>query len=195
MNHREYHMNSAFSTLPQFEISQFEITDTVARCSGVIKNIATLSNAESGERVTICVNQNKFIWGRLSEINLQSFQTTVDVSFVVSREYLEICRVYPFLSGYWGDMAELVFDNSIIWKRVKFKPHDSTRYHPDGRVEIVKGGWDHEHCQICKQTISTYENDDHYGYANQDDNWLCDSCYHKYVLKKSLDFIILDQVF
>ena len=35
--------------------------------------------------------------------------------------------------------------------------------------------------------ISEYENP--YGYQDQDDQWLCETCYQKYVVPKSLDFI------
>jgi hypothetical protein len=195
VNYRESHMNLIFATLPQFEISEIKETGSVIKCSGIIKNLATLLRARSGWIVTICVNQNEFIKGKFSEINSQNFQATIDVSNLYSQGYLVVGKDYPLLDGYWGDLVELVFNNSITWKQVKFEHHDSTAHYPDGKVEIIKGGWDHEHCQICSQTISTFEKDNNYGYVNQDDNWLCESCYQRYVLKKSLDFINLNQVF
>jgi hypothetical protein len=188
-------MNSAFTALPQFEIVQIEKSNSVIKYSGIVKNLVSFTKTKSGSIAVICANQNNFIEGRFSEVNLQDFQVTIEVSDVDSQKYLEIGKDYPLLDGYWGELTELVFDNSIIWKRHKFEPHDSTVHYPDGRVEIAKDGWDHEHCRICLQKISTFETDKNYGYVNQSDHWLCESCYQNYVLKKSLDFIYLNQLF
>ena len=188
-------MDSAFTALPQFEIVQIEKKNSVTKYSGVVKNFVSFTKAESGWIVVICTNQNNFIKGRFSEVNLQDFQVTIEVSDIDSQVYLEVGKVYPLLDGYWGELTELVFDNSIIWERRKFEPRDSTVHYPDGRVEIAQGGWDHEHCKICSQNISTFETDENYGYVNQSDNWLCETCYQNYVSKKSLDFIYLNQLF
>jgi hypothetical protein len=188
-------MNAAFITLPQCEIFDIEKTETAIKLSGVLKNVASLSRAMTGWVVMICVPENKFIRGKLNELNSDNFQVSVEVSNLEFQDYFSVGDIYPLLDGYWGDLAKLVFDDSLIWQKVKFEAQDSIVYHPDGTVETVQGGWDHEHCRICLQNISNFEAANHYGYVNQDADWLCESCYQKYVTNKSLGFINLDQVF
>ena len=130
-------MDSAFTALPQFEILKIEKDNSVIKYLGVVKNLVSFTKAESGWIVVICANQNNFIEGRFSEVNLRDFQVTIEVSNIDSQEYLEVGKDYPLLDGYWGELRELVFDNSIIWERRKFEPHDSTVHYPDGRVEIA----------------------------------------------------------
>ena len=66
-----------------------------------------------------------------------------------------------------------------------FKPHDTWMHSPDGRVEFVPNGWDHEHCHFpfCGERISPYEGDDHTGYVDEDGKiWFCNDCYERYIL-------------
>lgn len=189
-------MKITFATLPQFEVLEIKRIDSVTRCSGIIKNIVSLSKAEPEWIVTIYVNQSKFIQGRFSEVDSKTFHVTIDLINLGYSNNIVVGNNYPMLDGYWGDLAELVFNTSTVWKRVKFEPRDSIVHHLDGKIEIVKGGWEHEHCEICSQTISQYEsNNNSYGYVNQKDNWLCQSCYEKYVQEKSLNFINRNQLF
>ncbi len=141
------------------------------------------------------VSENQFIKGKLTEIESEDFQATIEVSDPKLQDYFVSGAEYALLNAYWGELATLVLDNSIVWNSVKFEPKDSVVYHPDGRVENVKGGWDHEHCRICFQNISLFEADNQFGYVNQNDDWLCESCYQKYVANKSLGFINLGQMF
>lgn len=56
-----------------------------------------------------------------------------------------------------------------------------------GKHEIIRGGWDHEHCCVCLAHID----DDHnpWGYISVDDGWLCEACHKKYIVERSLDFL------
>ena len=187
-------MNALFTTLPQFELLRVEKTGSGIKYSGVIKNVVALDKAKPGWIVTI-VAENEFIKGKFLEIHSESFQASIESSNLESQNYLRVYRTYPLLDGYWGGLAELVLNPSMVWKKMKFESHDTNTYYPDGRVEFVKDGWDHEHCQICFQNISTFEEGEHFGYVNQNDDWLCESCYQKYVASKSLSFINHDQLF
>ena len=51
--------------------------------------------------------------------------------------------------------------------------------------QLVPGGWDHEHCHLCKGHI----NNGDFGYRDEDDQWLCESCYDKYVKPHDLSFV------
>jgi hypothetical protein len=50
--------------------------------------------------------------------------------------------------------------------------------HGDGFV--VSGGWNHAHCKLCWETISTHEGYKHFGYTDGSD-WVCQDCYEKYI--------------
>jgi hypothetical protein len=188
-------MSSVFAKLPQFEISQVEKVGSFIKYSGLLKNTSTFAKAKPGWVVVICLESNRFLEGRFSVINSSTFQAVIDVSDEHVPISLVVGNEYPLLAGYWGILAELVLNDSTIWKKIKFEPHDSTVRYPDGRVKIVKDGWDHEHCRICFQTISSVEVDNEDGYVNEEGDWLCKSCYQNYVVKRSLGFINLGQMF
>jgi hypothetical protein len=100
------------------------------------------------------------------------------------------------LDGYWGQRAEIVLDRSCRWSRHRFQPADAIRHGawvveatdaPADDEELVKDGWDHEHCAICWETIGPGGQPD--GYVAESRLWLCTHCYESFVERRSLDFI------
>lgn len=63
-------------------------------------------------------------------------------------------------------------------------PGDAAR--ADG--EVVPGGWDHEHCDICWRHVGL--GGDLEGYVNGHDFWLCVDCHDRYVATGDLRFVI-----
>jgi hypothetical protein len=61
---------------------------------------------------------------------------------------------------------------------------------PEGAVAtgIAPGGWDHEHCELCRATIGSGGSE--VGYVDPDDHWLCPTCYEAWARPKSLDFLV-----
>ncbi|HKO05412.1 MAG TPA: hypothetical protein VJW51_11715 [Candidatus Acidoferrales bacterium] len=58
--------------------------------------------------------------------------------------------------------------------------------HPmHGNPAIVKAGWDHEHCEYCWKHIEQPQ----WAYVNPDDDWVCESCFNKYVANHDLSFV------
>lgn len=55
------------------------------------------------------------------------------------------------------------------------------------RGEIIKDGWDHEHCSICWQKISPIAQPE--GYFSPPHTWVCVRCYDQFVQPRSLGFI------
>jgi hypothetical protein len=111
----------------------------------------------------------------------------------------EIGVNYVFRAWWEPEQLELVRDESIIWRREAFAPSDAVR-DSDGALrkfeegpvedneEIVVGGWEHEHCRLCWQTISAYQGQDNFGYTDGTD-WMCEPCYQRYIasgLRKKL---------
>jgi hypothetical protein len=102
---------------------------------------------------------------------------------------------YAFQSWWSEDQLALVKDETIVWRRQKFEPSDAVEYHEeDGHIawckleedevptegKIIPEGWEHEHCRLCWETISPYEDDENYGYTDGSD-WICEACYKQYL--------------
>ena len=95
---------------------------------------------------------------------------------------------YEYLDGYWGQKAGLIFDSTLTWQRKEVVSRDAIFHVTDGTVSEIPGGWDHEHCSICWETISQFT-EQKTGYVNQKNQWVCTACFESYVKPKCLDFI------
>ena len=115
--------------------------------------------------------------------------------------YLRNNRSYPRLDGYWGERTELVCDRSRGWRERRFEAADAVGFSADrGHMirkmsdslpaggTIIEGGWDHEHCEICWATISPAG--EPIGMFAEPDHWVCCNCYHRFIVPRSLDFIV-----
>lgn len=121
---------------------------------------------------------------------------------------LRIGESYPYIDYYW-DPKQVSFglEPAGAWRRVLFKAEDSVRYRDPEvpgwwkshvatapvsggatDVHIIKDGWDHEHCNLCRSTIGRAGAQ--YGYYSKADNdWLCVPCYKKFVAGHDLRFL------
>ena len=117
-----------------------------------------------------------------------------DVAAIRARTEWEV------FDGYWGERAEIVLDHTRQWHKAHFQPTDAVRLHgPDGvwlrqaidtdnaGGEVVKDGWDHEHCAIRGETLGPAGQPE--GYVSAQRIWVCESCYLSFVERGSLDFI------
>jgi len=64
-------------------------------------------------------------------------------------------------------------------------PDGRTTLPPIGPGGIIRGGWDHIHCQICDERIVA----ESYGYIDPGEHWVCEACHDKYVVSHDLSFI------
>jgi len=73
--------------------------------------------------------------------------------------------------------------------RSRYYPEPAGGFPPDspfyGYPKVVKAGWDHEHCEYCWNHIDSQN----MGHVNPDDDWVCESCFQKYVATHNLAFI------
>jgi hypothetical protein len=97
-------------------------------------------------------------------------------------ERLHIGVSYAYLDRYWGGRAALVLDECRSWREAVFQPYDAI----STGGEVLLGGWDHEHCSICWETIGC--GGQAAGFVSGDD-WVCGECYRRFVVPKSLDFV------
>jgi len=64
---------------------------------------------------------------------------------------------------------------------------------PDGRIDlpdvgpdgVIRGGWDHEHCELCHAHIGPGD----YGYVDLGEHWVCEKCHGKYIVTHDLSFL------
>jgi len=57
--------------------------------------------------------------------------------------------------------------------------------HDVGSEGIVKGGWDHEHCELCQAHVDPGD----FGYLDLADHWICEGCYTQFVSTHDLSFL------
>ena len=100
---------------------------------------------------------------------------------------------YPSQCWWTYEQVELVADRTRRWCEQVFQPSDAILFH-DGKgrrkklpgeaevagERVLPGGWEHEHCSLCEQTISQDEGDEHSGYTDGRD-WLCRACYQDFI--------------
>ena len=149
------------------------------------------------------INGSKFIYGRFLEVSQTDFSAVFKTED--KENVLPGNDGFPVLDVCWGEIAELILDEKIDWKKKYFKSTDAIEFiHnnvrgwmqvgnklPEGTEDtgVIKEGWDHEHCYLCMQRISEYETNNKFGYVNDTDTWVCHLCYTQYIEKRSLDFI------
>lgn len=115
---------------------------------------------------------------------------------------------YPYVDYYWDPkQASFALEPARNWRRIRFREENSVRYRDpkvpgwwkshvasvppsEGAkdIHIIKNGWDHEHCNLCRAEIGRHG--DPYGYYSRTDNdWLCQSCYKKFIARRDLRFL------
>lgn len=151
-----------------------------------------------GDIACVVTKRTEFVWGRVTDVNTAARTCVFTPESEDALQELRLGDSYPQLDGYWGERAALVFDGSKVWKERQFEPTDAVRYRDDhvlgpisGKVppggEVVQGGWDHEHCEICWEKISRQANP--IAMFAEPHHWLCCACYLRFVVPRSLEFI------
>jgi hypothetical protein len=64
-------------------------------------------------------------------------------------------------------------------------PADDQTSPPRSETRPVPGGWDHEHCALCKNHINAGDS----GYCDPAQRWMCENCYQRYVIPRDLAFV------
>lgn len=120
----------------------------------------------------------------------------VFITYDVDESPLISDNCYPFYSLWTPNQLELAQDDGRNWVRMTFENQDMIAFKLEGGgtigrklVEgeeikggnIIQGGWDHEHCELCFVTISAAKGFQHDGFKDGSE-WLCQACYEKYIL-------------
>ena len=69
--------------------------------------------------------------------------------------------------------------------RSRHYPASNQSLPPSSERRPIPGGWDYEHCDLCKTHIEAGE----FGYCDHGGRWMCVSCYERYVMQRDLAFV------
>lgn len=153
-----------------------------------------------GEKWIGCIIRNikepPYIWGRFLNVDMDNKKCDFKLNDSIDAEKLNISIFYKYLNGYWGERVELVFDKTRNWNLSIFRPTDAVaidkgiiRKLNDGRIleesKIIKGGWNHEHCYICWETISNNDK----AWVDKKNIWFCKECYNNYIKNEDISFV------
>jgi hypothetical protein len=147
------------------------------------------------------VGGGRFLWGRFRQVDPAAPTCAFYPDQAADLAAVQPGRSYPYVDGYWGERAELVLDEGRRWQRARFEPSDAVRFpspaggwlatrsspEAPGGGEVVPGGWDHEHCDICQKKIGRGGEPE--GFSSPPDAWVCEECYTNFVAPRSLGFV------
>lgn len=185
---------TALADLPQFTITSVSGSGKSARVTGYFDRLHGVAEG----RCWLFTRHAESASGSLVELDANA-KTAVFITSYPTQ--LTTSVTLPHIDGYWrASIVEIVLGDRPARKQI-FKPHGAATYHyeggrilkraadvsaADGRPEqIVAGSWDHEHCKICWAHIDPGQ----VGYADDEDHWLCESCYQQFVVPHDLSFM------
>jgi hypothetical protein len=178
-------------TLPRFAIQSIE--------GGTAVGKADASRWIGVGHLVALVLGERFIWGKWRGGESSGGSAAIQLDDPTHADALRVGEAYSFIDSYWGDRAELVLDSSTTWRKSVFAPVDAlsvshpdstliTKASPDGPSgQILAGGWDHEHCEICYQKIGI--GSQAAGWLNSQSQWVCEACYSAYLATRSIEFV------
>jgi hypothetical protein len=153
------------SALPHFQVREIE--------NHPLRLIGELSNTRYGSQTWIRSGWlgdlrvgSRFVRGRWSEADGRWVFAPNDQNAL---ETIAELREFDVFDGYWGERAELVLDESLTWRETDWSDPE-----------------DHDHCQICWDTINLNENARHFKVFAA--VRICPACYSNYVEPRNVDF-------
>lgn len=183
--------------LPTFTVNQLEHD----RAIGSFDRTLWMGEGYHGNLV---LPDDRFIRGRFVNVDLHSLSAAFIPASAEDLGVLQTGATYPRFDAYWGERAPLVLDRKRIWTQRTFGPSDAISYKgPDSTVvaeathpslpeggTVIKNGWDHEHCELCWEKISSWT--DPVAMFSEPNHWICRACHKNFVVPRSLDFIYVD---
>ena len=188
--------------LPQFKILSIENDGIKYILTGLFNHFLGMENDRGWLYNIISWEDSIFIRHKEKDV-LNGFATLI-VENGFYNPILKPDLILPYVDDYWQprDIA-IAIDEKMVWNKIKFKATDAEYFKtggvvgwqevgkniPDGaeRLGIKKDGWDHEHCNYCNERIS--ENEHKIGYNNKRNDWVCETCFSKYIKQHSIAFM------
>lgn len=114
---------------------------------------------------------------------------------------LRVGSVYPWVDGYW-QAYHIAMILAGQWEPRRFQstparyfrlagvtgwqPVDAPLMEGAEDLGVRVGGWDHEHCELCRRSIKAADDAD--AYVDPADHWVCAECYDRYALTRDVSF-------
>ncbi|HXE53219.1 MAG TPA: ankyrin repeat domain-containing protein [Tepidisphaeraceae bacterium] len=158
-----------------------------------------------GDTVRLFITLEDDVLGQVSQVDPDAGTAVLSVLTEHVSPAIITGTSLPLYDDYWYDGVHLVLDIGLRWTRTQFVAPDAfiqdapmpgwrqsraAKPGDEGRADgtIVPGGWDHEHCGICWRHIGS--GGDPEGYVTGSNEWVCTSCYRRYVEPRDLAFVL-----
>jgi hypothetical protein len=197
---------NARSVLTLVDLNQFTIlaSETVAEQTRLRGRLSKPGQPTPGDAMRLFISLEDDVPGQLTEVDPDARTAVFDASTEHLHPALVVGSTFPIYNSYWFGRIDLVLDAGIQWRRKQFVAPDAfvqdaptpgwrqsraAELGDESRADgqIVPGGWDHEHCEICWRHIGS--GGDPEGYVTGNDEWVCTSCYSRYVERHDLSFV------
>ena len=160
----------------------------------------------AGQWLSLYINLDDDVQGVVAELDPDATTAVLRVLSGHLHPALVSGATFPVFDSSWADKLRLAIDPDIRWSQMQFvvpdafiEPAETPGWRtwriatPDdnGRTDgqIVPGGWDHEHCELCWQKIGSGGDRD--GYVNESDQWvLRPPCYDHFIGSRDLRFVL-----
>jgi hypothetical protein len=109
-------------------------------------------------------------------VALDGLRATFELDEPLAAEVVPGLRAY-ITNEFDPIRMDILMDRSRVWKARRFVATDATQVGPDGKTEVVVGGWDHEHCAVCWAKIHEDAPD---GFCPEG-KWMCTECHRQYI--------------
>ena len=84
------------------------------------------------------------------------------------------CRSHQWRREQW------VCRDALVQRTGTTSLYVGQRYDP-ASYELVRGGWRHDHCEICWWTLSEGGDEEHSIGHTDGRRWICSECYHQFI--------------
>ncbi len=156
-----------------------------------------------GERYWLIKNEECFI-GDVCELDPKNKTGAFNLFYKEEIEKIRLLGTYTCITSRWNwDFMSAILNRETHWERETFQVKDAQVFYlpnaprgwlklggkiPEGAKigEIIKDGWDHEECGICRRRIGKGGESEFY--IHDDYFMLCVNCFNKYALNQDLSF-------
>jgi hypothetical protein len=185
--------------LPQFAIERVRDAETNPRLVG---RLSHLRGVQEGRSWLYAAGES--VIGDLEDLDTVTGTAVFWAPYWTPGSPAQPGAALPWLDGYWQVYhVSMIVDPTNTWRRAEFVASDAQYFELDGHRgwqkvgqglldgavprEVVRGGWDHEHCELCRAHIGAAGAPA--GYVDVEERWLCEACYRRYAEPRDLSFL------
>jgi len=185
--------------LPQFAIESVRDAESDPRLVGRLSHLAGVREGRSWLYAA-----DESVIGDLEELDLATGAAVFSAPYWTPEGPARPGVSLPWVDGYWQAYhVTMILDPANAWRQAEFVAGDAQYFELGGHRgwqklgqeflegamprEVVRGGWDHEHCELCRANIGA--GGAPAGYVDAEERWLCEACYRLYAKPRDLSFL------